>query len=295
MQTTPAPAPTPNGRPAEAHQMLGRRLRRLREAHGWKVETAARQLGWSAAKLSRLECGETSIKEQDMFQLLDLLQVVDTESRDAVLRLLRALNNPQWWHDVKTVLGGWFNSYLTLESVSQTIRTYEVRFIPGLLQTAAYAEAVIGRRYHDPAEVRRRVTIRMRRQQAVLDGGTALWAVIDHAALDESFAGTAVMRDQIAFLIEAARRRNVTIQILPPSGGIAAGIGTSFSLLRLHGEGFPDIVYLEHIDNALFLADATESDNFRSAMDELAVGACRPKSTEAVLAGALSLLEHRGR
>jgi hypothetical protein len=177
--------------------------------------------------------------------------------------------------------------------VSQTIRTYEVRFIPGLLQTADYAEAVIGRRYRDPAEVRRRVMTRMRRQQAVLDGGTALWAVIDHAALDESFAGTAVMRDQIAFLIEAARRRNLTIQILPPSGGIAAGIGTSFSMLRLHGEGFPDIVYLEHIDNALFLADATESDNFRSAMEELAVHACRPESTEAVLTGALSLLEYR--
>jgi transcriptional regulator with XRE-family HTH domain len=174
MQNTPAPAPTPNPRPAEAHQMLGRRLRRLREARGWKVETAARQLGWSAAKLGRLECGETSVKEQDMFQLLDLLEVVDTGPRDAVLRLLRALSNPQWWHDVKAVLGGWFNSYLTLESVSQTIRTYEVRFIPGLLQTAEYAEAVIGRRYRDPAEVRRRVMTRMRRQQAVLDGGTAL-------------------------------------------------------------------------------------------------------------------------
>jgi len=272
--------------------MLGRRLRRLREARGWKVETAARQLGWSTAKLSRLECGETSVKEQDMFQLLDLLKVTDTGPREAVLRLLRALSNPQWWHEDKAVLGGWFNSYLTLESVSQTIRTYEVRFIPGLLQTAEYAEAVIRRRYRDPSEVRRRVMTRMRRQQAVLDGGTALWAVIDHAALDESSAGTTVMRDQIAFLIEAARRPNVTIQILPPSGGIAAGIGTSFSMLRLHGEGFPDIVYLEHIDNALFLADATESDNFRSAIEQLAIHACRPESTEAVLTGALSLLKY---
>jgi hypothetical protein len=66
-------------------------------------------------------------------------------------------------------------------------------------------------------------------------------------------------------------------------------------MLRLHGEGFPDIVYLEHIDNALFLADATESDNFRSAMEDLAFHACRPESTEAVLAGALSLLDHRHR
>jgi hypothetical protein len=97
------------------------------------------------------------------------------------------------------------------------------------------------------------------------------------------------MRDQIAFLIDTARRAKVTIQILPLTGGIGAGIGTAFSILRLHGEGFPDVVYLEHVDSALFLADG-QSDNFRLAMERLAVHACEPRSTQAVLTGALNLL-----
>jgi transcriptional regulator with XRE-family HTH domain len=164
--------------------MLGRRLRELRESRDWKVETAARNLGWSASKLSRLENGETSVKEHDMYQLLDFLQLTETSQREAVLRLVRVLNHPQWWHSDKPTLAGWFNSYLALESVSQGIRTYEVRFIPGLLQTPDYAEAVIGCQYSDPAEVHRRVRTRMRRREAVLDGGTALWAIIDSAALD---------------------------------------------------------------------------------------------------------------
>lgn len=293
MPNTPAPRPGQNGRPVEAHQTLGRRLRQLRENRGWNVETAARLLGWSTSKLSRLECGETSIKEPDMFRLLDLLSVSDLSQRVAVRRLVRALNDPQWWTDDKAVLGGWFASYLALESVSHSIRTYEVRFIPGLLQTAEYAEAVISRRYRDPAQIRRRITTRMRRRQAVLDSGTQLWAIIDSAALDESFAGAAVMRRQIDFLIETARKHNVIIQILPLSGGIGAGIGTSFSMLRLHGAGIPDIVYLEHIDSALFLTDADQSDSFRDAMEQLAIHACAPQSTQAVLAGALNLLERR--
>jgi hypothetical protein len=61
---------------------------------------------------------------------------------------------------------------------------------------------------------------------------------------------------------------------------------------RLHGEGTPDIVHLEHIDNALFLTYADKSDDFRHAMEQLTVHACKPQSTEAVLIGAHHLLNH---
>jgi transcriptional regulator with XRE-family HTH domain len=290
MPLTLPPSGVPDGRPAEAHQLLGRQLRYFRELRGWTVSTAAPKLGMSASKLSRLESGENSIKETDLYRLLEVYQVTGPEQRDAVLRLAWALNNRQWWHQDRGVLGGWFCSYLTLESISKNIRTYEVRFIPGLLQTEEYAEAVIRRRFADPAEVRRRVTARMRRKEAVEASSTALWAVIDVAALEEGFAGASIMSRQIASLIDATRDKNTTIQILPAGAGGGAGIGNSFSLLRLYGEGLPDVVYLEHIDDAQFLDNAGKSDRYRWAMEQLALAACKPRDTEAVLTGALKLL-----
>jgi transcriptional regulator with XRE-family HTH domain len=281
----------PQGRPNEAHEMLGRQLRSLREAKNIAASVAGRHINGSASKISRMEGGRTNVKEQDLYHLLTLYGLTDPDQRHAMLRFACALNNKQWWDADRKVLGGWFCSYLTLESISQSIRTYEVRFIPGLLQTEAYAEAVVRRRYTDEAEIRRRVKVRMRRQRTVLDGGTtSLWALVDRAALDEGFAGPAVMRQQIEFLIEADRRPNVTIQVLPSGAGGHVGIGNSFSILRLPLTGLTDVVYLEHIDDALFRDGADKSDPYRLAMTKLAADAGEPQDTVSQLKQALSLI-----
>jgi hypothetical protein len=156
--------------------------------------------------------------------------------------VLGAFNGRQWWRDGDALFDDWFSSYLVIESIAKQIRTYEVRFIPGLLQTAAYAEALIRCRYTDRDEVRRRVEVRMRRQKIVLDHTAALcgkaprlWALVDETALAEDFAGTRIMRDQIHFLLQTAQRRSAAIQILPSSAGGSIGVGSSFSILRFRG------------------------------------------------------------
>ena len=280
MSTPNIQRPGTTGRPDIAHAMLGRQLRVLQESRRISRAAAERHIGGSHSKISRIESGRTGVKEADLDRLLDLYGVIDLKERQAMLELTSRLNHRQWWHAHGEVLGGWFCSYLVFESIAEYIRTYEVRFIPGLLQTRAYAEAVVRLHYDDEAEVRRRVDARMHRQQVLLQQGTPkLWAVVDEAALSEQIGGPAVMRQQIDFLAHIAEKRQVHIQVLPSGAAGRVGIGNSFSMLRLRLKSLSDIVYLEHIGSALFLENPDDLDPYKLAMSRLIVAARKADTT----------------
>ena len=274
-------------RPDEAQGLLGHYLRRWREAAGLTPAAAGRRLDCSASKISRIERGRSGVKDDDLDRLLTTYAVNDPKHRQTVSELAVRLNTPQWWDEYADVLESWFRSYLVLESMVELIRTYEARFIPGLLQTQAYAEAVVRRHHRDDQLVRRRVELRGRRQRALLEGGRPhLWAVIDRAALDQAalpggVAGPAVMREQIDFLAAVVEQSNVVIQILPPGAGGAAGVDTSFSLLRL--KSLSDVAYVEHVSDALFLDQPDRTDRYAMAMARLSILAGRPSDAVAAL------------
>lgn len=271
------------GRPQEVRELLGRQLRLLRVSKRVSPGAAGRHIGASASKISRIELGRVKVKDDDLDRLLTLYEVTDPAGRRAMMDIAWRTNNRQWWHDYSDVLPGWFCSYLMLEPAAQNIRTYEVQFIPGLLQTPAYAEAVIRLRYTDDAEIKRRVDVRMQRQR-MLDQQRSphLWAIVDEAALHRQVGGPQVMREQIEFLIRATRLQNVRIQILPFDAGRAV-VGNSFSILRLRIKEFLDVVYLEQIDSALYFSDPNESDPYALAMNHIGVEARRPDETVAIL------------
>ncbi|WP_097319025.1 DUF5753 domain-containing protein [Paractinoplanes atraurantiacus] len=229
--------------------------------------------------------------EDDLHRLLEMYALTEPHQLEALVRFVRHLSQPQWWHDDRTVLGGSLCSYLILESLAQHIRTYEVRFVPGLLQTPAYAEAVIRLRYTDTAEIDRRVRVRMQRQKEILRGrAPRLWALVDKAALSEAFPGKKVMREQIEFLRQVSWLPSVSLQV-PPSGvGGRRGIGNSFSILRQTITKLSDVVYIEHIGDPLFLDTTAASDPYRQAMEELALKAGKPADTMAELDDALASL-----
>ncbi|MGA5304605.1 helix-turn-helix domain-containing protein [Nucisporomicrobium flavum] len=290
MTTALTPQPDVGSRADPAQEYLGRQLRRLREASGISRETAGRHIGSSEPKISRIELGRTRVKDRDLHDLLTLYGVTDEVSREAILGLASKLNQPQWWHDYGDVVSGWLRSYLVLESFTDKIRTYESRFIPGLLQTTAYAQALVKHHYQNEDEVRRRVEVRQRRRQTLLDprrltrapNGVIepwLWAIIDEPALHERIGSAAVMREQIDFLIHATRNLHVRIQILPAGTAGLTGVGNSFSLLRLHTQELPDVVYLEHLAGAHFLYDPHEVDPYRLATERIGITALHPSDT----------------
>ncbi|WP_214415142.1 helix-turn-helix domain-containing protein [Sphaerisporangium fuscum] len=268
--------------PTALRILLGSQLRRLREQKGISREEAGQHIRGSESKISRMELGRVGFKERDVEDLLGLYGVSDVEARASVMNLLEKANEPGWWHRFNDLLPSWFQAYVGLEEAASRIRTYEVQFIPGLLQTKEYARAVItaGAAGIGAAEISRRVDLRMERQR-VLDGddGPIFWAVIDEAALRRPIGGAEVMRGQLEHLLELMRRPNITIQIMPFSFGGHSAEGGAFSILRFNDSELPDVVYVEQLASALYLDKREEVDRYSEVMERLCAVSTTPEAT----------------
>jgi hypothetical protein len=276
--------------------LLGAHLRRLREAAAVSREDAGWEIRSSESKISRLELGRVSFKERDVADLLTLYGVDDEEERNRLLALAREANNPGWWHRYGDVLPSWFQSYLGLEAAASLIRTYEVQFVPGLLQTRDYARAVVllGHGSAGPDEIERRVRVRMARQELLTRTNPAppqVWAVVDEAALRRPIGGTDVMRGQLEALLNATKLSNVQLQVVPFHVGGHSAAGGPFSILRFPDSDLPDVVYVEQLTSALYLDKRDDVDHYAAAMERLCVEAEPPDRTPEILHGFLRDLD----
>jgi transcriptional regulator with XRE-family HTH domain len=262
--------------------LLGTQLRKLREGQGVTRDEAGYAIRASGSKISRLELGRVGFKLRDVEDLLSLYGVTEPDTRAALLSLARQANTPGWWHQYSDVLPEWFQVYVGLEEAATLIRTYEVQFVPGLLQTEEYgrAAATIGYATVHADEIARRVSLRMKRQQLLTrPNAPRLWAVIDEAALRRPIGGPDVMRGQIERLIEATKMPNVTLQLLPFSAGGHSGEAGAFTIMRFPEADLPDVVYLEQLTSALYLDKLDDVEKYLEAMERLCIESDTPDQT----------------
>ncbi|MFE1773556.1 helix-turn-helix domain-containing protein [Streptomyces sp. NPDC059008] len=265
----------PRGGPTVLRIVLGTQLRRLREAAGITREAAGEAIRGSHAKISRLELGRVSCKERDVADLLTLYHVTDEAVRSDFLKLAGRTSSP-----------GWFETHLGLEEAASVIRTYEVQFVPGLLQTADYARAVaqLGHPRSTPEEIERRVQLRVHRQELLtVPDAPRVWAVLDEAALRRPLGGPEVMAGQLRHLLKLAELPNVTLQIAPFSLGGLAAAGGPITILRFLEPDLPDIVYLEQLTSALYLDKRDDVDHYLAVMDRLSAQSESPRESLAML------------
>jgi hypothetical protein len=258
----------------------------LRRDSGITPEQAASAIRASHAKISRLELGRVGFKERDVADLLTLYGVTDPEDRATLLGLARQANSPGWWHKYGDVLPSWFEVYVGLEEAASIIRTYELQFVPGLLQTPEYARAVItlGNAGASGDDLDRRIGLRLRRQERLIGPGAAkLWAVVDEAALRRPIGGEKVLRAQIEHLIEMTEHPNVTLQVVPFDRGGHSAAGGPFTILRFDTPELPDVVYLEQLTSALYLDKTEDTEAYIQVMDTLCLEARPASRTKAFL------------
>ena len=273
--------------PTVRRMLVGAQLRRLRTENGLSREQAGEAIRASEWKIHRLENGQVGFKDRDIVDLLALYGVTDPGEADGLLAMARDANTPGWWHQYGDLLPQWFRAYVDLESAATLIRTYEGQFVPGLLQTTDYMRAVIGGAYLGaaPEEVERRVTLRLGRQQLLQrPDGPRLWAVVDEAALRRPVGGPEVMRTQLERLIDATRLPTVTLQILPFGAGAHPAMVGAFSVLRFADQELPDVVYLEHLTNAVYLDKREDLDQYLHVMESISVRSQPPDKTAELLA-----------
>lgn len=274
------------GGPTVLRMVLGGQMRRLRQASGISLEAAGLVIRGSGSKISRIERGRVSCKQRDIADLLTLYGIHGEQERAVMLQLAQEANTPGWWHRYSDVLPDWFESYVGLEEAASRIRTYEIQFVPGLLQTEGYARTVIERGNPEATgqEIEERVDLRMTRQ-AVLAQPEApqYWAVVHEGTLRRPLGSAKMMRGQVEHLIEMTRLPHVTLRVIPSAAESTAGEGGPFTILRFSEPELPDVVYLEHLTSAIYLDKRSDLERYLAVMDRLLLEAGSPAATEAIL------------
>lgn len=260
--------------PTTRRRQLGADLRRLREAKGLTLEEAGARVGISKATLSRYETKEGTVKWPAVDALCREYGATD-EERQALVELAKGAKIQGWWRSLADPIPESMNLMLTLEDEVVREDHYACMYIPGLLQTRAYAEAVhrasevqCGER-----EVQHMVDIRMKRQELLeREEPPRIWCVIDEAAIRRRVGGREVMQEQLAHLLTASQRPHVTVQILPFARGAHAAAVGSFAILRGQSPEL-DVVYVDLLGGGLFMEKPEELQRYRLAFEYLSAQA----------------------
>jgi transcriptional regulator with XRE-family HTH domain len=261
---------------------LGRILRELREEAGLSLEVAAPALDWSSSKLSRIENGRQGVDVHGVRTMMDVYGVGGPQW-DELLDLTRNTAKKGWWR----AFGLDDKGYVPLEAEATLVREATASYVPGLLQTEAYARAVFAVAIHPrtEAELDNLAAVRRVRKERLTfaEDPLELVAVIDEVVLRRPVGGPAVMRAQLAHLVEAAALDRVTLQVLPMVLGAHPGLPAPFTLLTFGGIDFGDMVYVEHPVGAVHISKEDEVAVARLRFDRLRSLALDPDESVALI------------
>jgi Domain of unknown function (DUF5753) len=243
-------------------------------------------MDWSLSKVIRIEKGTVSISTNDVRALLQLYGVADERQVADLVELARAARKKAWWATYKSEVPPHFGELLGLEAEASAHRYFQPIAVPGLLQTEAYARAVLGNVAPGeltPEQIDTRVQIRMTRQREVLGQASPprLEIVLDEAVLRRVADSPAVMREQLLHLVEAGASPHVAIQVLPFVAGVNTVEG-SFMILQFPDD--QDVVYVESALAGYVLDRPDDIGPYRKAFERLQHMSLKPAESLALIA-----------
>jgi transcriptional regulator with XRE-family HTH domain len=259
--------------PAVARRRLRLALRRAREATGRTQGQVAEALEWSLSKVNRIETGEVTISNTDLQALLRLLDVTDTREVDLLIQDARTARRRGWWHEagVREHLTPAMSQLLQFENQATAIRTFHIGVFPGLLQTREYAETVLGAIPEGMADETRKVRldVRMRRQEHFFaaEDPPQLMIVIDEFVAKRTMGNPGIVAAQIRAVIEATRRSNVHVRILPADAPPFTLMG-AFTIFDFDVEANA-ILYREHGMTDRLIQDPDEAGQHRVRYEQI--------------------------
>ncbi|MFF0523263.1 DUF5753 domain-containing protein [Actinomadura nitritigenes] len=245
-------------------------LRFYRMQHGQSGDVVARWLNRSRSSISRLESGESRLKEKEA-ALLDARW--NTGGLFGVLLWFARLG-----HDPN-----WNKNYLAFEDRASEIRMYDGQLVPAHLQTPDYARALLtaGRsKILDKA-----VEDRMARQ-AILYRSEApeMWVLLAETVLGPLVGGVEVMRGQLAHLLRISELPNVILRVVPNRAGANEGLDGPFKVLKVR-EG--EIGFLEAPNGGRLELDAEEVAALRARFERIGAMALPVDLSRALISDAL--------
>ena len=276
-----------NVNPTVRRRRLGQELRRLRELKGMTAEEVAERLLVSQSKISRLENGRRSISQRDVRDLCGVYEVEDQRVVESLMEMARDSRQQGWWHAFGDIP---YSVYIGLETDAESLRVYEPQIITGLLQTRSYAEALIQGALPEtsPADIEKRVQVRMRRQERIAaeNSPLRLWVVLDEAALHRRVGNNLVMREQLEHLSEMSRLPHVTVQVLPFEVGAHPGLNGQYAILEFADAADSSVVYLEGVTSDLYLEKAHDVQKYAVMYEHLRAQALNVEDSRKFIADA---------
>ncbi|KAF4405863.1 helix-turn-helix domain-containing protein [Streptomyces lycii] len=251
-------------------RQLGTTMRKLRGRTGMTLEEAGALVGVSKATISRYETQEGPVKWLVVEALCREYGASDAE-RQAIVALAKDAKQQNWWHSFADYLPESANLLLTLEDEAVREDHFACVYVPGLLQTRRYAEAVqhASEMRRPPEEIEQLVDLRMKRQQILARKQPPhLWVILDESVLRRVVGSREVMREQLTHLLESNKSQNITLQVLPFAQGAHSAAKGSFVILGA-AEPSLDVVYAETHVASLFMEKEEELAQYRLAFDYL--------------------------
>ncbi|MFF1404976.1 helix-turn-helix domain-containing protein [Streptomyces sp. NPDC058294] len=269
-----------NINPTVRRRRLGAELRRLRLASGLKSTEVAERLMVSQPKISHLENGRRTISPRDVRDLCDIYGVTDQQVIDSLMQMAKESGQPGWWHSYGDIPQ---SVYIALETDATSLHTYAPMAIPALLQTPAYADAVIGETIPQltTEDAGTRLKVQLRRQDRIYDPARPLrlWVVLDESALRRIIGSPDVMREQLEHLNALGTEPHITVQVLPYTADAHPGLSGQFSILRFTDNSAAAVVYLEQFTSDLYLEKPSDVQHYSVLHDHLQAQALSPDSS----------------
>jgi transcriptional regulator with XRE-family HTH domain len=272
---------TPN--PSVRSRQISIQLRTLREERGLTGAAVAKALGMSASKISRLETGARGLSVDDVAALLGHYKVPELQ-RTQILDHVRKSDERGWWESQGLGLPRLWQAMINFESRATRIQNYEAMFIPGLLQTNEYTEAIIRsiNKTLSTAELTNLVASRMARQAVLGRRELQYLAVVDEGALRRPMTESGVMRRQLRQLVNSGERPNVTVRVVPLRAGPHAGLRGPFAVMDFDDE--PSLTYIENHHVGMFLDEKEDIAAYRLALGNILNVTLEPSESAELIA-----------
>ena len=273
--------------PTVRWRKVARALRRWRNEAGARLEDICTPLAWATSKLSRMERAEQAIGPAEVIALATIYGIGEQE-RDRYVALALQSRQKGWWTTYKAgdAVPEEFEEFVGLESEASRMRCYEDIVVTGLLQTEAYAAALVrgGLPPVDEIAVDERVRLRMARQERLHDDSPLrLDAVLTEAALRQQVGGPEVMREQLRHLLTMIELPHISVQVVPFAAGAYPAQNCPFRMLSFPDPEDPAVVCVEYPGGLVYVEDAQEVEGFILNFDGLTQRALCPAESAGLI------------
>jgi transcriptional regulator with XRE-family HTH domain len=260
--------------PLSPRRAIANGLRRLRDESNESLQDVASALMISTSKLSRLENAQGKPNPRDIRDLIAHYNIQGTSLARSLAKWAKDAQEPGWWTDYDDEVVERIDTHLAYETDASVARTYTLPFVPALLQIPDYAEAVFRDMEHrSEQEIEQLLEVRRRRQQALVSREglepLELVAVTHESTLHQVVGSPAILRRQLAELIERSTAPNIRLRVLPFNARLTFSMTCMYAYFEYKDAGEPDIVHIETSAGFFTVDDPQQVRKYRDAHDAL--------------------------